>query len=140
MRTRLVGTFLALSLFVPSLARLASADVLPPPDAGKGDSGSDCAAGQSTGPCDGKKVGEACTFSNGNAGNCAALRCTNSDGTTMLACVATGAQPPASSSGGSSEGTSTCAAAPARADASGGVTFALGLGLVLAALARKRRA
>ena len=77
----LLAPLLSFALLSPATAR---ADVMPP---------GGCGSATDTPPCDGKKAGDACTFSNGNAGKCAALRCTNDAGQALLQCVATGAVP-----------------------------------------------
>lgn len=98
---------------------VASADVVPPDGC------------SSTNPdvklCDGKKAGDACVFSNGTKGNCAALRCTTDGGATLYACVATGASTPSMG----------CSAAMGVSSA--GFGFLLTGGATLALLVSRRR-
>lgn len=88
MRTPTLAPAALFTLCLISVAAPAFADV-PPPAC----SGTDPAIQL----CSGKAAGDACTFSNGVKGNCAALRCATDGGATVLSCVATGA-----SSGGCS--------------------------------------
>ncbi|MFO0576245.1 MAG: hypothetical protein U1A78_19755 [Polyangia bacterium] len=80
--SRSMALSLALSLSGFLSAAAARADVVPPSCGG-----SDPAVQA----CTGKQAADACTFSNGTRGSCAALRCTTDGGATALACVATGA-------------------------------------------------
>jgi len=132
MRTGVIVSIAALLSLLPALAR---ADIAPPPaDA----STTDCqSALAGAAPCDGKKAGDACTFANGTAGNCAALRCVTDGGQTLLACVATGAEP----SGSSSSSKSGCATAPRGSEpATGASLLILGAATILAARRRRPKA
>lgn len=82
MRTRTIAAAALFTLCMISSATPAFADVAPPSC-----SGTDPAIQL----CSGKAAGDACTFSNGTKGNCAALRCATDGGATVLSCVATGA-------------------------------------------------
>jgi len=132
MQTRVTLPIAALLALLPALAH---ADVAPPQaDAAT----TDCQSAQTNAaPCDGKKAGDACTFANGTAGNCAALRCVTDGGQTLLACVATGAEP----SGSSSSSKSGCATAPRGSEpATGASLLILGAATILAARRRRRKA
>ncbi len=110
----------AFSVAVACSAASVRADVVPP---------GGCGSAADIAPCDGKKAGDACTFSNGSQGNCAALRCTNDAGQTQLQCVATGVPP-----------TSGCSVGPATAAATSGALAGGGLLLIsLGAPWRRRR-
>lgn len=81
MRTRSIAPAALFTLCMISGASSAFADVAPPSC-----SGTDPAIQL----CSGKAAGDACTFSNGTKGNCAALRCATDGGAAVLSCVATG--------------------------------------------------
>jgi MYXO-CTERM domain-containing protein len=132
MQTRTTLPVAALLALLPALAH---ADLAPPPaDAAP----TDCQSAQTNAaPCDGKKAGDACTFANGTAGNCAALRCVTDGGQTLLACVATGAEP----SGSASSSKSGCSTSPSGPDpTSTAALVALGVATFLAARRRDRKA
>jgi hypothetical protein len=135
-------------LVVPCALALATsdarADVLPPDASSSSSSssssstsssgGSDCGSAQSTAPCDGKKVGDACTVSGGAAGTCTALRCVTDGGQTMVACLQSSSAPPKSESSSGSGCIVAALGAPA------GAPLAVGLGLAASLLSRRRRA
>lgn len=75
---------------------LSFADVLPRPPA------SSCGQADAISACNGKAVGQACTYGS-TSGACQALRCTNDAGETLLACSA-GPDAPSDDSGGCSAG------------------------------------
>lgn len=116
---RLLGAVAVTAVMMGSLAA-ASADVVPP---------GGCGSSTDVAPCDGKKAGDACTFTNGSKGSCAALRCTNDAGQALLQCVATGVAP-----------ATGCSALPAAAaTTSGAVMGGSFLLLALGASLRRRR-
>lgn len=96
----------------------ARADVLPP---------GGCTSAADTAQCSGKKAGDTCSFTNGNNGSCATLRCTTDAGQPVLQCVVTGANPP----GG-------CSAVPGAGNSPAGLGITLLLGLLVTARRQAR--
>lgn len=81
MRTRTIVPAALFTLCLVASAAPAFADVAPP---------SCSSMDPAIQVCSGKAAGDACTFTNGTKGNCAALRCATDGGATVLSCVATG--------------------------------------------------